>query len=190
MSTSLEFDYTYEMGYTLKHSIYKAGIMASKISEFKKRFSYSDGKLFYKEGTGNANASGDRAGTKVLNKPYRKCKINGKYMLEHRIIFALVYGYMPKCVDHILDDLNDEGVKSNKAENLQDISQGANIQKAKKRKGTSSIYKGVYFNKEKGLWQAYAKKKYIGRFKTEDEAARAYDSVIKSLYNDTAYTNF
>ena len=49
---------------------------------------------------------------------------------------------------------------------------------AKRREGTSSAFKGVSWNKCRGQWQAYCKKKRLGCYATEGAAARAYDDYI------------
>jgi hypothetical protein len=65
-----------------------------------------------------------------------------------------------------------------------------------KRKGTTSKYKGVCFiKKEKALkkWCAYitrgGKRKHIGVFYTQNEAAEAYNEKAKELYGELAYQN-
>lgn len=57
----------------------------------------------------------------------------------------------------------------------------------RKRKGGSSKYKGVYWLKSEGLWVANItinyKKHYLGRFKNEVDAAKAYDNSHEQLPN-------
>lgn len=50
-----------------------------------------------------------------------------------------------------------------------------------------SKFKGVTFAKDTGEWRAYIN---LGRFKSEEEAARAYDAAIKLLFPDYGYRNF
>jgi hypothetical protein len=62
--------------------------------------------------------------------------------------------------------------------------------------GSSSKYKGVYFDKAAGRWRAHignpdsGKQITIGRFSTEEEAAIAYDKKAVELYGENASLNF
>lgn len=58
----------------------------------------------------------------------------------------------------------------------------------------TSKYKGVTFVPSKGLWLVRIYKegtrKYVGHFKSEEDAARAYDSAARELFGEFAATNF
>jgi hypothetical protein len=58
----------------------------------------------------------------------------------------------------------------------------------------SSQYKGVYYNKERRMFSAQIKYNYksrhIGHFKSEIDAARAYDRKALELFGEFAYLNF
>ena len=81
-------------------------------------------------------------------------------------------------IDHINKD-----VKDNRKINLRFLNKSLNCSN-KKAKGTSK-YHGVHFYKRTGQWQAYYyhqhKRRHLGFFKTELEAAAAYNSKIKEL---------
>lgn len=57
-----------------------------------------------------------------------------------------------------------------------------------------SRYKGVSWHQSASKWQVYIQKdgvaKYVGVFKDEKEAARAYDNEAKRLFGDYAKLNF
>jgi hypothetical protein len=66
--------------------------------------------------------------------------------------------------------------------------------KRKPNTNSSSIYKGVMWDKRRGNWQVMigykGKKIFIGYFDDEQEAARAYDAKAKELYGEFAALNF
>jgi group I intron endonuclease len=65
--------------------------------------------------------------------------------------------------------------------------------RGKKNKNSSSKYHGVSYDKGSDKWMAYVKYKkesiYIGRFKTEIEAARAYNEKVLEVCGEEAILN-
>jgi len=59
---------------------------------------------------------------------------------------------------------------------------------------TSSRFKGVSWDKRCGKWQAGIvigwRRKHLGRFTSEEAAARAYDAAAKRLFGEFALVNF
>ena len=51
-------------------------------------------------------------------------------------------------------------------------------------------YKGVSFSKASNVYKALCRKKVIGTFTTEEEAARAYDVAAREIYGELTYQNF
>jgi hypothetical protein len=90
-------------------------------------------------------------------------------------------------IDHINRNKLD-----NRKENLRFCTQAENARNASIRTDNISGYKGVRFkaNRWEASTKANGKRVYIGRFLTAEEAARAYDQVIKKLHGDFASTNF
>ena len=90
-------------------------------------------------------------------------------------------------IDHI-----DGNIMNNRRSNLRIATYMENNANAKKRKNTTSKYKGVsqYI---KGQWQAYIhknKKRYtLGFFNTEKEAAQAYNTKAVELFGEFARLN-
>lgn len=78
-------------------------------------------------------------------------------------------------------------------ENLEYRRVGDILHGAKKQEDTTSIYKGVYCDYEFNRWRAYITKDYkriwLGSFKTEKEAAEAYNKKAKELFGEFAYQN-
>jgi len=79
---------------------------------------------------------------------------------------------------------------------IQQCTVAQNCRNARPRIGTNktSRYKGVSFHKKSKLFTAtirYNKKKYyLGYFKNDIDAAKAYDKKAKELFGEFAYLNF
>jgi len=104
----------------------------------------------------------------------------------HRIIIEVPVGLF---VDHI----NHNGLDNRKA-NLRLATPADNARYARYPKiNTSSRYRGVWYIKQRKKWRATIvvnrKRKQIGYFKHEIDAARAYDKAAKLYYGDFAILN-
>lgn len=79
-------------------------------------------------------------------------------------------------------------------ENLRHCTNSQNQMNAKKQAGTSSIYKGVSWNKKRQAWKALIRKDgvdyFIGYFDNERHAALAYDVNALLLFGEFARPNF
>lgn len=119
---------------------------------------------------------------------YYVVKFNQQLYLSHRVIYFLTTGEDPgnQVIDHINPD------KNNKEIRLASVQE--NLRYKVKRKDSKNKYKGVYFHKRDKLWAARItinkQTKVIGYFKSEEDAARAYDKEAKKHFKEFALTNF
>lgn len=148
-----------------------------KLERLKALFYYKDGKLFNKISRGSAKK--DTEAGYVAEDGYRRVRVDGKYFYIHRLTwFILTNKEIP---DDLFIDHIDGNRLNNHIENLR-LATGLENQynKARQTNGTSQ-YKGVWYDAVKGLWKASIRLKdkrfYIGQFKTELEAAIAYDKL-------------
>ena len=109
----------------------------------------------------------------------------------HRLVaeaFILNLTNLP-CVDH-----KDRNSLNNHLSNLRWCTRKENQQNMSKRKNTSSVFKGVYFNKKANRWRARIKHNghqiHLGYFTDESEAGRAYDRKASEIFREFAVLNF
>lgn len=117
---------------------------------------------------------------------YAQRKDNNTIIRMHRIIMNTPDGML---TDHINQNKLD-----NQKNNLRICTYAENLMNSSKRKHTTSIYKGVSYNKQRKKWEAYIKfnKKqiHLGNFNYEKEAAKKYDEKAKELFGEFARLNF
>lgn len=97
----------------------------------------------------------------------------------------MTYGEWPDCVDHI----NGVGFL-NRITNLRACSHSENLINQKVRKDNKSGLKGVHWNSKEKRWKAQLKVngcyKYLGQFKTKEEAHAAYCEGAKRFHGEFA----
>ena len=86
-------------------------------------------------------------------------------------------------------DHRDANGLNNTSTNLRKATFAQNAQNRVKKQGTTSKYIGVSYSKKNDCWVASCGSKYIGQFKTEDEAGRAYDIRALIYYGDSCKLN-
>lgn len=92
-----------------------------------------------------------------------------------------------------VDHRNHDGL-DNRRENLRSATNSQNMGNQRKQTTpSSSIYKGVSWGKQSKKWQAYItsakKRRYLGQYLTEDEAARAYNRASIEAFGEYAELN-
>ncbi|MBP8282653.1 MAG: HNH endonuclease [Chromatiaceae bacterium] len=117
--------------------------------------------------------------------PRRSKRINGKVknFYLHREIIGAAPGQM---VDHV----NRNPIDCRKA-NLRLVTPTQNNmnQSANKHKRHGVFFKGVYKNRKGSTYSVKLCGKHLGNFKTEIEAAKAYNLAAKSAFGDYAHLN-
>lgn len=122
------------------------------------------------------------AGYAARNKP----RPDRGIILMHRAI-------MTPPDDMVVDHINRNPL-DNRRENLRVVTHRQNIINMGARKHNTSGFRGVGWDKEKRKWRVQIRNgttnKFIGRFDTPEEAARAYDEAAKQLHGEVAVLNF
>jgi hypothetical protein len=111
---------------------------------------------------------------------------NFKMVRLHRLIMNDPRGFL---VDHKNGNSLD-----NRSANLRKATRTQNLFNTRKRENTSSQFVGVSFDKRYRLWHAYIthcrRKRFLGYFKNEVDAARAYDKAALKYRKVFARLNF
>lgn len=106
-------------------------------------------------------------------------------VIMHRLIMNAPKGVL---VDH-----RDFYGLNNQKYNLRLANDEQNSQHQRKVSGSSSSFKGVSLDKRHGTWKCYiniaTKLVWIGQFKTEIEAAMAYDEAVVKHHGEFAVLN-
>ena len=154
-------------------------------------FDLRNGDLHWKV-SGKGRKIGEPAGH-IRKDGYRSIHINGKHYFTHRLIFLYHHGYLPEYLDHI-----DGNSLNNDISNLREatiLQNGMNQKKHKSYNGrqTTSKYKGVSWFKRIEKWevqiQVNGKRKRLGYFTSEINAALAYDEVAIKECGEFVKTN-
>lgn len=163
------------------------------------------GKLFWKERPVEMFADGGHSAAHSCAKWNAKhagseaftCEAGGRMegrifrrrYFAHRVIWAIVHGRWPEEVDH-----RDHDATNNKLTNLRECSHQQNMRNQSAAHNSTSSYVGVSWDRCRNKWAAgithMGKRRGLGRFATEEAAARAYDTAALDLFGDFANLNF
>lgn len=119
----------------------------------------------------NSNNAGREIATR-LPTGHIYMSINRVKALAHRIIWKMVHGVDPDCIDHISGDPSD-----NRLENLRSVAQAINARNTRLGKNNTSGFNGVRMDPRTGRWLVRVSYDYrsihIGVFDRFDEACKA-----------------
>lgn len=143
-------------------------------------FQYKEGKLYWKIANSNRIKIGGVAGYTTKH-GYRKVHVIDKQLYEHRIIFFMHYGYLPKYIDHI-----DCNKLNNCIENLREATHSQNMMNQKIRSNNNTGIKNVCYDNTRNKWKVSINVKNktinIGRFNNL-ELAELVAIEAKDLYH-------
>lgn len=119
---------------------------------------------------------------------YIQIGIKGKQYYAHRLAWLYHYGTWPEMsLDH------KDGNRSNNAIDNLRLATSSENNRNRAKAGGSSMYTGVSWDRSREKWEAYIwinnKKKFLGRFELEADAARAYNKAASEVSPDFANLN-
>jgi hypothetical protein len=147
----------------------------------KEYFFTLDGVLYARKSYCNRVKKGQEVGSNN-GKGYLQVMCKGKFYMVHRVIYLLETGVWP---EGVLDHKNGNTL-DNRIENLRPMTQAQNTRSyGLAHKDSTSSYRGVHWFKRYKKWQAQimynGKRKHLGYFQEEREAARAWNQAAQQL---------
>ena len=126
-------------------------------------------------------------GTYYARRAKSRPTINGQCVLSitmHRV-------FCPCNGSFVVDHENGNGL-DNRESNLNPLPEALNKQKQRKKSGATSRYRGVSFykNKWRVTLQKDRKQIFLGYYRSEEAAARAYDQRVIEVHGPGAILNF
>lgn len=148
----------------------------------------SSGKLFRKprEGTTLKDRQfngrfGDKEAGTLRKDGYVRVKVCGRYLLAHRVIWAIMYDRWPtEIIDH-----KDRDRSNNRLSNLREATKSENCTNSLRKDGK---HKGIRFDKRRGTFHVRltkdGKTKYLGQAQTLEMAIDIYRKFSYSVHGE------
>lgn len=131
-------------------------------------FEYRDGVLYWK--AKRIGCTKGKPAGRISSSGYLQTSVFYKRYANHRLIFLMHYGYLPKFLDHV-----DENKLNNSIENLRPATINENNRNVGMKKNNTSGFKGVYWNKKSQKWivnvKVNGKTRHFGCFLDKELAA-------------------
>lgn len=133
-----------------------------------------------------ARFAGRHAGSVSRADGYLRVSVNGRSIMAHRLIWALITGRDPGAtIDH-----RDGNRANNRWSNLREATRSQNAMNRRSRRDCASGIRGVYWHRVSNMWAAQITaggvSRHLGTFKTKAEAANAFSQAAESLHGDFA----
>jgi len=135
---------------------------------------------------GHRKRVGDIAGWVSKSRGYRKIRLDGQDIQQHRVAWLWIHGEWPSVqLDHINGNRTD-----NRLVNLREATSSQNKMNVPIKRNNSSGYKGVSWCRERRKWKAQiqinGKNRMLGRFESPEEAHHVYCNQAKRLFGEFA----
>lgn len=149
-------------------------------------FEYKDGDLYWKTNSGGNGCvkAGAKAGTTHPD-GYKSVRIKNTMIKQHRVIYMMFFGQLPKFIDHI-----DGDPSNNRIENLREANPSQNSWNHRMSKNNKSGIKGVSWHKRKNKWIASCSingsLKHVGYFENKSDAEEAVKSFRETNHREFA----
>ena len=130
-------------------------------------FYYLDGRLMNRVSRKRARA--DAPAGHANDRGYVQIHFDGQSFWAHRLIWKLIHGHDPECIDHVNGDTSD-----NRVSNLRSVTHEGNARNRKMPSHNSSGKVGVQRGRA-NKWKAKIGGESLGSFGTFEEAAHVRD---------------